>query len=311
MRSNLADGYDRLDIFNHSIDPESTSAFHEELFQMPAENNNYSANVFNSKDSNLAKGPVGNSYISTASTVTKDNLIEGQARSSLFTQEGPETPPSSTDDRGNPNRLPRSLDVKSKMIDSTQLISPRYTGSATPDSVRGVKRPYSMARTTSDSPVKRQKSEYRARSSIPTSRTPAEFGRQCVLAAYSSRLDPYSLHPEEYQLLRKHITLAQVTIYLSIRNAILRIWTRNPLISVSREEAAGCARDGRYFNLALFAYEWLMRRGYINFGCAEDSWVGASLHWKGQETSDNRRDRSWHGWSGLCSPTRRPHFTAG
>jgi lysine-specific histone demethylase 1 len=60
-----------------------------------------------------------------------------------------------------------------------------------------------------------------------------------------------------------------VTTYLNIRNGILRLWTRNPMVSVSREEALGCAKDYRWMNLASLAYDWLARHGYINFGCVE------------------------------------------
>jgi Flavin containing amine oxidoreductase/SWIRM domain len=94
-----------------------------------------------------------------------------------------------------------------------------------------------------------------------------EYGRQGILAAYSSRLNPYALHPKEYELLRPYITQKQVTIYLNIRNGILRLWHRNPLVAVTKQEAAGCCRDGRHFALSQVAYEWLLRNGYINFGC--------------------------------------------
>jgi hypothetical protein len=119
------------------------------------------------------------------------------------------------------------------------------------------------------SPFKDKHIELKANSSIPAALSWGEFGRQCILAAESSRLNPFALHPSEYQLLRNHVTHAQVTIYLNIRNAILRLWTKNPMVYVSMEEAAGCARDRRCFNLAKVAYAWLMRNGYINFGCIE------------------------------------------
>ncbi|KAF2808537.1 lysine-specific histone demethylase 1 [Mytilinidion resinicola] len=124
-------------------------------------------------------------------------------------------------------------------------------------------------RLSDSSPAKVRPPVFRARSSIPSSISPGEFGRQGVVAAYSSRLNPYALHPGEYKLLREHITLPQVSVYLSIRNAILRLFTRNPLVSVNLVEAVGCAQDARYFNMAKVAYYWLMRNGYINFGCVE------------------------------------------
>ena len=113
--------------------------------------------------------------------------------------------------------------------------------------------------------------------SIPKEIAPSEYARQCIAAAESSRLNPYSLHTEEYSLLRKHISPPQVTTYLNIRNGILRLWTRNPMIRVARDEAIGCGKDARWFDAANICYDWLVRRGYINYGCvnhqdpAEDS----------------------------------------
>ncbi|KAK7554470.1 lysine-specific histone demethylase 1 [Phyllosticta citricarpa] len=110
---------------------------------------------------------------------------------------------------------------------------------------------------------------FKAKSSIPATIPVLELARQCILAAQSSRLNPFALHPGEYALLRDHITHSQVTVYLNIRNAILRLWTRNPLVSVTKAEAAGCARDSRYFPMSQVAYKWLVRNGYINYGCVE------------------------------------------
>jgi monoamine oxidase len=109
----------------------------------------------------------------------------------------------------------------------------------------------------------------RPRVSIPTDISTAEYARQCISAAESSRLNPYSMHTEEHAMLRRHLTHQQVTIYLNIRNGILRLWTRNPLIGVMRDEAIGCAKDPRWFDVASICHEWLVRRGYINYGCLE------------------------------------------
>jgi len=92
---------------------------------------------------------------------------------------------------------------------------------------------------------------------------------QCIAAAEASRLNPYALHQEEYMMLRDHISHAQVTTYLNIRNGILRLWVRNPQIAVTREEAVGCAKDTRWFDVASVCFDWLVRGGYINFGCVE------------------------------------------
>lgn len=133
--------------------------------------------------------------------------------------------------------------------------------------------PRKSSTLTSGSPLQRSKmvAKFRAKSSIPAKLSPADYGRQCVAAAYASRLNPYTLHEDEHQHLRDRLCHLHVTVYLNIRNGILRLWVRNPNVSVNLEEAIGCAKDDRWTQLACFAYEWLVRRGYINFGCVEVS----------------------------------------
>lgn len=133
--------------------------------------------------------------------------------------------------------------------------------------------------TTEVKPLKRHRTstkiprihfrDLRPRTSIPSDVPHEELARQSVQAAYSSRLNPFALHIEEYQLLREHICHLHVTTYINVRNRILRLWVRNPLVSVTPEEAAGCAYSVRWLGLAEVAYEWLVRKGYINFGCLE------------------------------------------
>lgn len=129
---------------------------------------------------------------------------------------------------------------------------------------------FSLSRVSRTKSAIRQNYDVRPKVSIPNDLDPQEYARQCIAAAESSRLHPYSLHPDEYALLRDHITHAQVTTYLNIRNGILRLWVRNPLIGVMRDEAIGCAKDTRWFDVAHLCYEWLARNGYINFGCVEN-----------------------------------------
>ncbi|KAK2598992.1 hypothetical protein QQS21_005526 [Conoideocrella luteorostrata] len=106
----------------------------------------------------------------------------------------------------------------------------------------------------------------RPKSSIPTDIPAHQYAVECLSASESSRLNPYALHPEEYHLLRHHISHTQVTTYLNIRNGILRIWLQKPWISVTRQKAVGCA-NARWFDAANVCYDWLVRRGYINYGC--------------------------------------------
>ncbi|KAK3942698.1 Sec1-like protein [Diplogelasinospora grovesii] len=115
----------------------------------------------------------------------------------------------------------------------------------------------------------RRRYDIRPKVSLPPDLPLSEYAMQCIAAAESSRLNPYALHQEEYLMLRDHISHAQVTTYLNIRNGILRLFIRNPQIVVTREEAIGCAKDTRWFDVASLCYDWLVRRGYINFGCVE------------------------------------------
>ncbi|KAK0381259.1 flavin containing amine oxidoreductase [Colletotrichum limetticola] len=114
----------------------------------------------------------------------------------------------------------------------------------------------------------RQTFNVKPKSSIPSNLSSYEYARQCIEAAESSRLNPYALHQEEYQMLRQHISHVQVTTYLNIRNGILRLWYNNPRVAVTRNEAVGCA-GARWVDVASICYDWLLRRGYINFGCVE------------------------------------------
>ncbi|KAL5895933.1 hypothetical protein ACKVWM_001150 [Pyricularia oryzae] len=114
-----------------------------------------------------------------------------------------------------------------------------------------------------------KKYDLRPRTSIPTDVSTQEYAIQCIAAAESSRLNPYALHPDEYLMLRDHISQAQITTYLNLRNGILRLWVRNPTFVLTREEAIGCAKDSRWFDVASVCFDWLVREGYINFGCCE------------------------------------------
>lgn len=67
-------------------------------------------------------------------------------------------------------------------------------------------------------------------------------------------------------MLRQHITHPQVTTYLNIRNSILRLWILDTRTPVTRKQAVGCA-GSRWFDVASICYDWLVRRGFINFGC--------------------------------------------
>ena len=152
---------------------------------------------------------------------------------------------------------------------SSQL-SPAKT--TTPFELEPPSKPINQKPRRQPSRVKRLRFiDLRPRTSIPTNLSSRDLAQQSIHAAYSSRLSPFSLHPDEYGLLRDHICQLHVSAYLNIRNRILRLWIRNPLVIVTAEEAAGCALSSRWLGLAGLAYQFLIRKGYINFGCVEVS----------------------------------------
>jgi vacuolar protein sorting-associated protein 33A len=127
--------------------------------------------------------------------------------------------------------------------------------------------PYTPSRPPQRTTTTRRKHDVRPRVSIPTDMSSHEYAMESITAAESSRLNPYALHDDEYHMLRDHISHGQVTTYLNIRNGIVRLWMRNPQIAVTRDEAVGCAKDTRWFDVASVCFDWLVRRGFINFGC--------------------------------------------
>ena len=152
--------------------------------------------------------------------------------------------------------------------DSSALSPLKSTTPTTPPPKKELMTPKTKRRRISAEPRTRVRA-FRPRTAIPADVLHEELARQSVEAALSSRLNPFVLHPSEYQLIRKHICHSHVSAYLNIRNRILRSWVRNPLVTVTPEEAAGCAYSSKWLGLAEVAYEWLVRRGYINFGCVE------------------------------------------
>ncbi|KAK3498470.1 flavin-containing amine oxidoreductase-domain containing protein [Neurospora crassa] len=129
--------------------------------------------------------------------------------------------------------------------------------------------PQNAGTNTVSTDTPRRRYNVRPKVTIPPDLPLPDYAMQCITAAEASRLNPYALHQEEYLMLRDHISHAQVTTYLNIRNGILRLWVRNPQIAVTREEAVGCAKDTRWFDAASLCFDWLVRRGYINFGCVD------------------------------------------
>jgi monoamine oxidase len=162
-----------------------------------------------------------------------------------------------------------AVSVRSHSVDSrrTTFHHPIPHHSRTP--LHQVSNEYDRVNEQEESPLMVRRRKYKAKSSIPPDLSSSNYARQCATAATSSRLDPYRLHIDEYNILRSHLSYIHVTTYLNIRNGILRLWLSNPIVDVTMAEAAGCVRDERFYGLAEFAYEWLVRNGYINFGCVE------------------------------------------
>ncbi|KIW83194.1 hypothetical protein Z517_02439 [Fonsecaea pedrosoi CBS 271.37] len=181
-----------------------------------------------------------------------------------------------------PASILRSLQVESENRDSpnSSMTSGSVTSSAPePKTKITLKMDIKSENSNNVSPYMFLKASTacRPKSSIPPRLSPSEYASQCVAAAEASRLDPYALHEDEHKLLQDKLCYSHVTVYLNIRNGILRLWTRNPSVSVNLDEAIGCARDERWTRLACFAYEWLVRRGYINFGCVEPPFISRSV----------------------------------
>ncbi|KAI1213788.1 vacuolar protein sorting 33A-like protein [Annulohypoxylon truncatum] len=185
-------------------------------------------------------------------TVSQDESTVNETPGNSF-----ESPPSAISDRSELTSAPSTSSPSSK--------------ATTPVDVDTFKEPFlaHSAQTTTSIKSKRRTFDVRPRVSIPTDIAPHDYANQCIAAAESSRLNPYALHQDEYLMLRNHLSHAQVTTYLNIRNGILRLWLNNPRIGVSREEAIGCAKDPRWFDAANVCYDWLNRSGYINFGCVQ------------------------------------------
>lgn len=161
-----------------------------------------------------------------------------------------------------------SHDTTNGSMTSTSLLSPLPRAKS---SIRAASLGSALNSTSSPSTpeLNPEYSQARPRSSIPAKLSAEAYAQQCIAAAYASRLNPYALHKDEQAALQDHLCHIHVTAYLNIRNGILRLWTRNTMLSVTKDEALGCAKDFRWMNLASFAYDWLVRSGYINFGCVD------------------------------------------
>ncbi|ORY80311.1 flavin-containing amine oxidoreductase-domain containing protein [Protomyces lactucae-debilis] len=105
-----------------------------------------------------------------------------------------------------------------------------------------------------------------AKSAIPPIE-PTVYSRECFDAASASRIHPQYMLPAESKLVENHLTHLQTPSYVLLRNAILRLWIKNPRLWVTMEEAQGVAKEERHFALCAAIWEFLVRNGYINFGC--------------------------------------------
>lgn len=152
---------------------------------------------------------------------------------------------------------------------STRAVSPSFGLHTTP---RPISRPPSrpargLRHVNHDVDTRSKLLMARPRISIPSHIPPSQYARECIEAATFCRLPPYNLDPAEHKLLRTHINHVQVTTYLNVRNGILRLWMLNPTIAVCLEEALGVAKEERHLEMAAKCHEFLVRNGYINFGC--------------------------------------------
>ncbi|KAH7329272.1 lysine-specific histone demethylase 1 [Stachybotrys elegans] len=168
-----------------------------------------------------------------------------------------------------------SLSALTDLSDISSLPSTQSSKATTPIDTEALRNPPEEIPSEATQHIALHRSEIerltfitRPKSSIPTDITSRQYASECVAAAEGSRLNPYALHHEEYHLFRHHISHSQVTTYLNIRNGILRQWMRQPWVGVSRQEAVGYA-TARWFDAASVCFDWLVRRGYINYGCVD------------------------------------------
>ena len=231
-------------------------------------------NIFSSKSANIplpkpmalqsCTGMDGGSD-ATSTTPRMSSTPSGVSGPSSHTSAGPSNLNDSVEET---TALFESLKAPVSISSRSSELSPAK--STTPPALKILSSSQKITQRRNTPKAKRLRfADLRPRMSIPSHLSPSVLAQQGIHAAYSSRLNPFVLHPNEYQLLRDHICPLHVSAYLSIRNRILRLWVRNPLVSVTAEEAAGCALSSRWLGLAEVAYEWLVRKGYINFGCVE------------------------------------------
>ncbi|KAI0102944.1 Sec1-like protein [Nemania sp. FL0031] len=178
-------------------------------------------------------------------------------------------PHSHQDHAGNSFESSTPLLSDSSVLSSAPSSIPSSSKATTPIEPGVVKGLLTTPTTSKPPSIRRRSFDVRPRVSIPTDIALQDYAHQCIAAAESSRLNPYALHPDEYVIVREHISHAQVTTYLNIRNGILRLWINNPRIGVARDEAVGCAKDRRWYDVASVCYDWLVRSGHINFGAVE------------------------------------------
>ncbi|KAK2859896.1 hypothetical protein FQN49_004605 [Arthroderma sp. PD_2] len=209
-----------------------------------------------SQDSNASDGKSSSLSFSPLPSSFPPSLASSSCPSELSREPG---------SAGDNHHAPPNGSTASKSLTSTLPPAPSSSQNAEPK--RAV--PVPSTRLDKGADYAAISSRVKPRSSIPARIPSSVYGQQCVESAYVSRLNPYALHKGEQELLRDHLCHLHVTAYLNIRNGILRLWSRNPMLSVTEDEALGCAKDCRWMPLASVAYNWLVRNGYINFGCVD------------------------------------------
>ncbi|EPX74968.1 histone demethylase SWIRM2 [Schizosaccharomyces octosporus yFS286] len=115
------------------------------------------------------------------------------------------------------------------------------------------------------------------------------FYKMAYEAAKLCNLNPAALEPFEKQMLSDRLQDPPVLFhYLQVRNSICWLWRRNPTLPISKVEAQGVCADRCLFPLAILAYEFLVRYGYINYGCLSfESIVTPNI----QNTSPSPQDK--------------------
>ena len=196
------------------------------------------------------------------------------------------------DDEETQPDIPRNPDVKWHMVqlfseskDSKKPKSDHPVKIAVKKSKFNSKKPHYAfeSEVDEDVDVALKVSKFRVTKSTPRHK----FDDICSHAAYNGRLPPDALSTEESRLFGSHLNTLHIQSYLNIRNTILFVWQRQPTVPVTKQDVLFLFQGMGYDSLIKICWQFLIRHGYINFGCVK---LGKSLQ-DNSSSSDVKRKK--------------------